>query len=367
MAKKYAHLGVFSDLVTAAGKAHKLLPPAKPGKATRKAVLASLGFDPYPAKPRQVKIEQRWSRDGVDGELVTWSVGYGPRTEAWMLRPAGVKGKLPGAIALHDHGGFKYLGKEKIAIGPDRPTKLQSEWQAMGYGGRPFANDLARQGFAVLVPDCFTWGSRKFPYETMPPWNREMGDAMHAVTPMPSNPPELMPAEMSRYAWAAVFHEHTVQKYCHVLGTTMAGIIAFEDRVAAQYLAHRADVKPGGVGCLGLSGGGLRATLLQATCPDIRASVTVGMMSTYDGLLDQNVISHTWMLFPDPTWSRHGDWPDLAACRAPSPMMVQYDREDTLFTMAGMKAAHKRLAGHYKSVGKPENYTGKFYPGHCTI
>ena len=37
--------------------------------------------------------------------------------------------------------------------------------------------------------------------------------------------------------------------------------------------------------------------------------------------------------------SRRGDWADLVACRAPSPLMVQFDNEDALFTMAGMKGA----------------------------
>ena len=43
--------------------------------------------------------------------------------------------------------------------------------------------------------------------------------------------------------------------------------------------------------------------------------------------------------------------------------MVQYDNEDPLFTLAGMKAAHARISKHYKSVGKPKNYVGEFYDG----
>jgi hypothetical protein len=85
-------------------------------------------------------------------------------------------------------------------------------------------------------------------------------------------------------------------------------------------------------------------------------------MSTYEGLLERNVVTHTWMLFP-PGWSRHGDWPDLAACRAPSPLLVQYDLEDPLFTVEGMRDADRRIAGHYASVGAPEHYVGQFYPG----
>jgi hypothetical protein len=84
-------------------------------------------------------------------------------------------------------------------------------------------------------------------------------------------------------------------------------------------------------------------------------------MTTYPGLLDHNM-SHTWMLFPF-GWARHGDWPDIAGCRAPMPLLVQYDLQDHLFTESGMLEAHARLGDHYASVGKPDAYTAQFYPG----
>ncbi len=93
----------------------------------------------------------------------------------------------------------------------------------------------------------------------------------------------------------------------------------------------------------------------------MRAAVIVGLMSTYEGLLDHNM-AHTWMFFPS-GWARYGDWPDLAACRAPSPLLVQYDLEDPLFTLEGMRAADERLKGLFAGVGHPEAYTGLFYPG----
>jgi dienelactone hydrolase len=138
-------------------------------------------------------------------------------------------------------------------------------------------------------------------------------------------------------------------------------MVSHEDRIAVNYLLARPDVLPGRVGCMGLSGGGNRAALLNATHDRIAAAAIVGLMSTYEGLLDHNM-SHTWMLFPF-GWSRYGDWPDLAACRAPSPLLVQYDREDSLFTPEGMAAAHERLTRHFRTAGAPEAYTGQFYPG----
>ena len=60
-------------------------------------------------------------------------------------------------------------------------------------------------------------------------------------------------------------------------------------------------------------------------------------------------------------------WPDIAACRAPLPLLVQYDLQDDLFTETGMQDTHARLQSHYASVGHPDAYTGQFYPGHTNL
>ncbi len=42
---------------------------------------------------------------------------------------------------------------------------------------------------------------------------------------------------------------------------------------------------------------------------------------------------------------------------------MQYNRDDHLFTMEGMRAAHRRITDHYRSVDRPEAYIGQFYDG----
>jgi dienelactone hydrolase len=351
----YRELGVFSDWVAAAGRSEGF-PVARPGPETQRLVRDTLGFFGSEEHPQDLHTEDQWERDGLEGEEVSWSLGYGPRTRAWVLKPAGVDAPLPGVLALHDHGDFKFYGKEKIADGPEPPAAIMTAYRAY-YGGRAFANALARAGFVVLVPDVFPWGSRRFPLESMPEVVRQAAETL-----APSALPLLGAGEMAVYNVAADLHEHIVEKYCSVLGTTFAGVISYEDRVAAAYLASRPDVISERIGCVGLSGGGGRSALLAATCNHVSAAVIVGMMSTYGGLLDRHVSTHTWMLFPA-GWARHGDWPDLAACRAPLPLLVQYDLDDELFTAEGMRAADERLRVHYAGIGHPDAYTGEFYPG----
>lgn len=351
MSNFFQHLGEYSDLTEAAHRSQPLFPLALPGTRTQTLVREVLNFAPGNAQPQEVQSGRHWEKEGVYGEEVSWSVGYGPRTEAWLLRPAGESGPLPGVLALHDHGGFKFYGKEKIADGPDKTLEVITKFRE-GYGSRAFANELARRGFAVLVPDVFLWGSRKFEWDTIPQHKRDVATKLLAHEEHDF---------IEKYNHATGFHEEVVEKYCRVLGTCLAAVVSYEDRVAANYLASRSDVSDA-LGCVGLSGGGARSALLNATCEHIRAAVIVGMMSTYPGLLDHNIVTHTWMLFPE-GWARFGDYPDLAACRAPSPLLVQYDEDDPLFTMEGMKAADARFRALYQSAGHAENYEGQFYPG----
>ena len=358
MNQRYTHLGIYSDWVSAAARFREMAPKACPGPETQQKVLNVLGFCGGDENPKDVRLEGTWEKDGITGEEISWWVGYGPRTHAWLLKPSGANGKLPGVVALHDHGGFKYFGKEKIADGPSDPLPILEVFRAESYEGRAYANALAQEGFAVLVPDTFLWGSRRFPLETIPSGAREVAMSYKGWWFQASWPQE----DIVYYNAAAANHEDVIERYCALLGTNLAGVVSYEDRMAANYLAQRPEVDPARLGCIGLSGGGCRAALLEATSQRISAAVVVGMMSTYAGLLDENVASHTWMLFPH-AWARYGDWTDLAACRAPSPLLVQYNLQDELFSEGGMRAADQRLAEHYLNVGHPENYNGEFYPG----
>jgi dienelactone hydrolase len=367
MTAHYAHLGVYSDWVSAAPgpRARADRPALEVVRRLAEEILVAPSRSVRAAGnahgPAAVKVERRWSAEGLAGEEVSYSVGYGPRTRAWVIKPADADGPLPGVLALHSHDGFKYYGKEKIADGPEPTPAVIAALRSGYYQGRAFANDLARQGFVVLVPDVFGWGSRRFPMEEMPPLIQRLGE-LSAGTAPPDTVPGEVPGNIARYNAAAWHHEHLVEKYCGLLGTTLAAVVACEDRLALQYLRLRPDTTDHAAS-IGLSGGGCRSALLRATTGDeLTAAVVVGMMASYDSLLDHNVIDHTWMLLPAGLAAR-ADWPDLAACRAPAPLLIQYNREDALFPMAGARAAHDRITAHYAVAGAPDAYTGRFYAG----
>jgi dienelactone hydrolase len=357
MVTHLAHLGPFSDLVDAVAKARPLFPGAPTVAEARRRARDVLGFSIGDEQPIEPRVERQWQENGIAGEEVSWSVGFGPRTHALCLRPVGIDRPLPGIVALHDHGNFKYCGKEKIADGPDLPIAAIQSFRETYYSRRAFANHLAGLGFVVLAHDGFLWGSRRFPLDSMPDAERALPNGVAETLGLSLPDPEI-----GRYHAAAYLHENLVEKYCTLLGTSFAAVLAYEDRVAFNYLRNRGDVDAQRVGAVGFSGGGLRAAMLGAVVEAPLPRVIIGMMSTYESMLDRGVAPHTWMLFP-PGWGATGDLPDFAAAGAPAPLLVQYALDDALFTPAGMKAADARLAKQYDSAGATTAYRGEFYAG----
>jgi dienelactone hydrolase len=353
--RHYEHLGSYSDwadwnLLRLANR-----PPGKDACADIDDLL-DVRADEQPA---DVRVERSWVRDGLAGEELSWSVGYGPRTRAWLLKPVDAAGRLPAVLGLHGHDGVKFYGKEKIADGPDPVPPAVTALRGDLYEGRAFANALAAEGNVVLVTDVFGWGSRRFPLAEMPPVLQRLAGTADVL---PEGSADGAPEEFARYNAAAYHHEHLVEKYCTLLGTTLAAVVSREDRIALSYLQSRPDVTDR-IGCVGLSGGGCRAALLAATADRLAAAVVVGMMSTYGELLDHNVISHTWMFLPAGLVRAGYDWPDLAACRAPRPLFMQYNRADPLFPLSGEQAAHEEIRAQYADAGAVDAYRGEFYDG----
>jgi hypothetical protein len=213
----YAHLGSFGGLVDTAKAQKPLFPIAPPGEETRRSAWECFGFTAQAEQPVGARLERSWRIDGVDGEEISWSVGFGPPTHAWILKPAHARGPLPGVIALHDHGHYKLSGKEKIADGPDGPLPALEQFRHTYYGGRGYANQLAREGFVVLAHDAFLWGSRKFPLDEMTDTERQLASPVEAVLGAEVSSPD-------SYNGAAYSHEHIIAKYCTVLGTNITAV-----------------------------------------------------------------------------------------------------------------------------------------------
>lgn len=214
------------------------------------------------------------------------------------------------------------------------------------------------------MPDVFQWGSRRFAREAI---ESALASASQFAWLKPFLEGGRSPARQhgmsdeETYERVAVLHEDVIERECRVLGTSLAGVVAYEDSLALGYLRSRTDLCHGKIGVIGCSGGA-RAALLGATSPDIALVAVICMMSTYREMVARHVASHTWLLFPPGLAPAH-DWPNLLLTHAPGPLLVQYARSDELFPLSGMTAAHEAIAARYRALGCPEAYVGQFFEG----
>lgn len=297
-------------------------------------------------------VQHQLEFEGLEIEHLQWQLPFGPPTEALVLKPAGAKGKLPGIVGLHDHGGNKYFGLRKI-------TRMSSELhpaivhhQNVFYQGMAWANELARRGYVVVVHDTFTFGSRRMRLRDLPPELR--GDLVEKN-------PEAQD-EIDRYNQFAGEHEHTIAKSLFSAGMTWPGVFTFDDQRALDYLASRADVDATRLGCCGLSGGGLRTVMLTGADERIRCACCVGMMTTWRDYLLNKSLDHTWMCYV-PGLPGELDYPEVLGLAAPNPILVLNNRQDTLFTLPEMQRADRILTEVYGKAGVPERYRASFYDG----
>jgi dienelactone hydrolase len=320
-----SNLGDFADLESVLN----FNPPAKP-LIDKDGLIKLFGALPKFPKDLQIKRGKVLTHDGVDIEEISWSTGYGPRTEGYLLKPTGVKEKLPGVLFFHSHDDVKGYGKEKLIDGiGDLPENIS--WVKRDhYGNRGAANALAKRGFAVLTFDCFMWGSRGIKKEFL-------AERLFEIL------------GRDDFESASIMHESmSLSKYLSLFGTTLAGLLNFDDRIALEVANGLPEINDS-ISVVGLSGGGCRAIYMHATSPELKAVVSVGAMATYKSMVPMHIAPHSWMFFPAGL-AQVSDWPGLTMINK-TPLYVQFCGEDQLFTKAGMTDADKIIGAHFKEVG----------------
>lgn len=303
-----------------------------------------------------VTLHRQYEYDGLMVEEISWQLPFGRPTEAVVLKPKNAQGKLPAVLGMHDHGGDKYQGKRKIVKTRDNLPVFQEDIQDLLYEGQPWANELARRGYVVLVHDVFTFGSRRVMYQDVEGF--EWGPLLTDRTD--DNPED--PENVKAYNTWAAEHEHIMAKSLFSAGLCWPGVFVAEDQTALNILCNRDDVDTDRVGCAGLSGGGLRTAYLGGLDTRIKASVCAGWMTTWADLILNKCFTHTWMVYI-PLISRYLGFPEIYGLRAPLPTMVLNNNHDSLFTLSEMKRADTILGEVFEKAGAQDRYDCRFYDG----
>ena len=324
-------------------------------KSARPLFHRLLSYNPKPA-PLAATLTGKEERDGFTLESVSIRATAAYDIPAWVLLPHQPKGRVPGVVAIHCHGGSYVWGHEKILSDPADPNAAR-KYRERAYG-RPYAEFLARQGYVVLVIDGFYFGRRRLQVEnlspaTAPPFIRERLQKLAELKPGTSEWFTAVDRACGEY-------EHLAAKTIFSAGATWPGILAWDDMRSVDYLASRPEVDPNRIACVGLSIGGLRTAHLIAADPRIKVACVAGWMTQFDTQLRNHLRNHTWMIYVPGLYAAM-DLPDAAALIAPGALLVLQCSRDRLYPMAGMKGSVKKLEKIYRKAGIPERFRGSFY------
>ena len=320
-------------------------------KVARKRTIERISIPTIGGMPK-VNVNKQYTYDGLYIEELSWQLPYGRATEAILLKPENAKGKLPAVLAFHDHGGNKYFGTRKITKTSDQQHPTMIQHQKEYYEGAAWANEIAKRGYVVLVPDAFTFASRRVMMQDVPEFLR---DGLN------DNDPE-NPENINKYNQWAGQHEHVMAKSLFCAGTTWPAVFFAEDQKALDILCAREDVDTTRVGCGGLSGGGLRTVFMAGLDERIKCAVPVGFMTTWKDFLLNKSFTHTWMLYV-PLLPNELDFPEILGLRAPLPSLVLNDEQDDLYTLQRMNDAEKILKEVYTKANAENNFKCNYYPG----
>jgi len=236
--------------------------PVVTGDDWTTAVGAALGV-PSPAvvpSPRVIGVS---TADGIATTELAWDVGFGPELHAWFLHPAGVDpSTLPGVLDLHCHAGIKSIGAERLLPGP-----AGKAYQERYEDGVAFAPMLAGRGVAVLAPDTFSWGSRRFDLSRA---TGQVGDLAELLD-------RAHVPDQERYDRLATLHEHLVAKRAGAIGTSYAGMVAHDDLTSLAVLRSLLRTQFSVTGCTARGG---RGTKIDAMAIGISTMSLVPLTAT---------------------------------------------------------------------------------------
>jgi dienelactone hydrolase len=312
----------------------------------RGRLLELLHYAPPPCDPRP-EVVQRVDMGDYTRETVVFQTTPDLRVPAFVLVPKQLKQPAPGIVALHDHGGMYFWGKEKIVEVADEHPVL-TEFKKRSYGGRSIASELARRGYVVLVIDMFYWGERRMILDDDPADWRE-------------RPADIPPERVAAFNRRSGESEQLVGRTILSAGFTWPGVMFWDDIRSVDYLISRPEVDPGRIGCVGLSVGGLRSCHLAALDDRIKAAVVVGWMASFPAQLQDHIRHTIGFTKLVPGLMKSLDYPDVASLAMPTPLLVINGSRDTLFDLEGVKRCFSKLAACYEKAGAGDRVRTRLY------
>lgn len=271
--------------------------------------------------------------DTVPGYLLV------PDATAELSRANGTEHGLPAIVALHDHGAWFTIGKEKLTSpcpltgkGCPQDGEGASEacaWINKFYEGQFVADTLASRGYVVLVIDALYWGER-------PPSPLKGGDVNTLSVDSLKRLNKRLKNEQPEF----------YQAYLEKTGEVWFERILADDKACVDYLMSLPYVDKERIGVWGFSMGAYRAWQLAAEDSRIAFCAAANWMqrsvtetnSHAETVPETNSdAAQSWQLKNVSSWSMYRPSKDsttyaaIASRIAPRPFLLQYGMRDKLF------------------------------------
>ncbi len=271
--------------------------------AGRRALLLSL-LGELPDRRRPIAASQRGERDQGGYVLEEWVLdlnGLEP-VPALLARPRGARGRVPAVLYNHSHGGRYEIGKRELVEGREYLQPL------------PYAEALAREGWAALCIDHWCFGER-------------------------AREPEL--ETFKAMLWQ---------------GRVLWGMMVHDSIRALDWLASRHDVDPARLGTLGMSMGSAMAQWTAALDERLRATVDICCLTDWHALLAERGLAGHGIYYFVPRLLAHFTTGELNALIAPRAHLGLAGLRDPLTPVAGLDAIERELDRAYAEAGHPERW-----------
>jgi dienelactone hydrolase len=294
--------------------------------AARSQVIKCLLTSPLPALYRPMVIAEQ-DRGNYIAQKIVFNITAESRVLAYLLVPKG-KGPFPAVMLLHDHGAKFEIGKEKVVepfgVLPEQ-IKSAREWVDKLYGGKFIGDELAKRGYVCFATDVLNWSDR---------------------------------------GGAGYDGQQALASNLLNVGMSFAGLIAWEDMSAAEFLATRPEVDATRIIALGVSMGSFRAWQVAALSDRIAGGVAICWMATRKGLLmpggnlTRGQSSYTTT---HPNLANYLDYPDVASLACPKPMLFYNGNQDKLFPTASAEEAFSKMHQVWDSQKAHNQLITKFW------
>ena len=268
--------------------------------------------------PLNPEIQAEWREDGLVKQRVIFDVEDGLSAVAYVFRPEGARGKLPGILACHGHGPF---GKETV-MGNRSSAAMAADITNHNYD---YGFQMAQAGFAVIAIDWRGFGERD---DRRKPNFNDI-DIQHL--------PHKRDLCNLHYLRASI------------LGMSVLGMDVNDGMCALDYLCAQDFVDADRIGVMGLSFGGTMTTWMSICDPRIKAADIICYSDRFAdfGMRDVNFCGSqiTGGLY------ELCDVPDLQGLIAPRPLLVEIGSFDECFKVDSAMSCFREVEKIFDAAG----------------